>query len=157
VGRGNRRNMVGMLLRGGDSMEFNLVPYVFNYWIAWTSSAKIIEDLVSEYQIDNDLANDIVFLISTIDLGRYIQHHEKSWHEYIQSTEEIRDRGLNVKLTENLEHMVQNGTYFPSFEYRGVKILDPFLDETGCDMIEPIKYYGFEVIVDAISRCTLPF
>jgi hypothetical protein len=156
MGRRNGRNEDGMLLRGGDSgMEFNLIPFVFNYWIAWTSTEEITEGLVAEFRIDKDLAFYIVTSISAIDLERYIHHHGKSWYEHIQLMEEKGD--LNVNLIENLEHMVRNGTYYPSFEYRGVKIHEPVLVETGCHMIEPIKYYGFKVIVDAISRNTLPF
>jgi hypothetical protein len=145
-----------MLLGGEEHMEFDLVPYIFKFWIAGLRNEVIVGELVNELKVDEDLARYIISSIQDIDFERYILHHEKLWYEYIQLVEEngSLNAALEANLVDNMEVMLNDDRYKLSFEYQGTTITDPFLDEAGKLKVSPIQYYGFKAIVGAIQHST---
>ena len=53
------------------------------------------------------------------------------------NAEEIRDKNMRM-----LEKNPDDYSKCVSFDYKGVTIVDPFMDESCTNDVDPVKYYG---------------
>lgn len=59
---------------------------------------------------------------------------------------------LNEQRNLELRHLLSTNKGLLLFDFNGIAVINPFVDETGIEPVDPVEYYGTENVLEAFVK-----